>query len=433
MTKIRALVLTTAVAVLSVAALSGSQAPTSQGAPATAGQGVQTLAPRVAPGPAGRGQGGGRGGAVRSPEVAADGRITFRLRAPNAKEAVVTIAGNRLAMQKDDQGVWSVTSEPMSPDIYSYSMVVDGTTIPDPSNRRFQTSFGSHQTMVAVPGPAAWLPKAGVPRGAIARHAYHSAIADDDREFFVYTPPGYDARRSRPYPILYLLPGLGDDAVRWLGGGGAANVLDNLIGSGKAVPMVVVTPLGYGTNQGPGGGRGQANVSAYARVLLEEVVPVVDRAYHVSKDRTDRAIAGLSMGGAEALYVGLNNLDRFASVASFSGALMLMPGTAMQPQPASDVPATPTPEGRGRGGAQPLDPSSFAKAFPKLDSRANAQIRLLWIVCGTSDGFITQHRALKGWLTSKNIRFTEQEVPEMGHVWPLWRQNLTDLVPRLFQ
>lgn len=237
MTTVRGLVFAAAVGI-ATAALSGWQTPAAPGAPPAVG-----------------GQ-GGRGGAVRSPEVAADGRITFRLRAPNATDVAVAVAGNRLAMQKDDQGVWSVTSEPMAPDIYTYSMVVDGTTIPDPSNRQFQTSFGSHQTMVAVPGPMAWLPAPGVPRGAIARHVFHSAIAHDGREFFVYTPPGYDARRSRPHPVLYLLHGLGDDAERWIGAGAAPVILDNLIAASKAVPMVVVSPLGYGTNQGPAGGRG---------------------------------------------------------------------------------------------------------------------------------------------------------------------------------
>jgi enterochelin esterase family protein len=381
-------------------------------------------------------RGGGRGGApVRSPEVGADRRVTFRLRAPNAKEAAVTLSGKRLDMIKDDQGVWSVTSDALAPDIYTYSMSLDGTTISDPSNRQFQTSFGSFQTMFVVPGPMAWLPASGVPRGAIARHAFHSNIANDDRDFFVYTPPGYDARRSQPYPVLYILHGLGDDAERWVGAGAAHVILDNLIAAKKAVPMVMVSPLGYGTSQGPAGGRGHDNVLGYQRILLDEVMPVVDRAYNVSKDRNDRAIAGLSMGGAEALYVGLNNLDRFAWISSFSGALLLLPGTQVVPAPAAGASAEATAgRGGGRGGApQLLDAATFAKAFPKLDANANSQIRLLWIVCGTADGLIGQHRQLRDWLKSKDVRFTEQEVPEMGHVWPLWRQNLTDLAPRLFQ
>src|SRR4051812_13659212 len=161
--------------------------------------------PAATPAPAPAAQGGRGMPPVKSPEVAADGRVTFRLRAPNANEAAVAIGGKRLPMQKDEQGVWSLTSDPMTPDIYTYSLVVDGAQINDPANRQVQTSFGSFQSMFAVPGPQPWLPAPGVARGAITRHAYHSAVANDDRDFFVYTPAGYDARRSQAYPVLYLL------------------------------------------------------------------------------------------------------------------------------------------------------------------------------------------------------------------------------------
>lgn len=376
--------------------------------------------------PAGRG--GGRGAPpVKSPEVAADGRVTFRLRAPNAREVAVAMGGKRLPMQKDDQGVWSLTTDPMSPDIYTYSLVVDDAAMNDPANREMQTSFGSFQSMFVVSGPQPWLPSAGVPRGAVTRHAYHSAVANDDRDFFVYTPAGYDARRAQAYPVLYLLHGLGDDAERWLsGGGGAANILDNLIAQNKAVPMIVVSPLGYGTSQGPAGGRGPENLIGYAKILLEEVMPMVDKAYNVSKNREQHAIAGLSMGGAETLYVGLNHLDKFAWIGAFSSAPMLFPAAASAAPPASAT-------GGGRGAPQPMDPAVFAKTFPTLDAKANSQIRMLWIVCGTADGLIGVNRQFKDWLKSKGVQFTEQEVPDMAHVWPLWRQNLTDMAPRLFQ
>ena len=333
-------------------------------------------------------------------------------------------------MQKDEQGLWSVTSDPMAPDIYTYSLIVDGASMNDPSNRQVQTSFGSFQSMFMVPGPAAWLPAPGVPRGAIARHAFHSAVANDDRDFFVYTPAGYDAHRAQPYPVLYLLHGLGDDAERWLsGGGGANNILDNLIAQGKAVPMIVVTPLGYGTSTGPTGGRGAENITGYTKSLLDEVMPMVDKAYNVSRNREQRAIAGLSMGGAESLYVGLNHLDRFAWIGAFSSAPMLWP-------PAAAAAAPPSAAGRGAGrGAAPavMDPAVFPKTFPALDAKANARIRMLWIVCGTADGLIGVNRQFKDWLRSKDVQFTEQEVPDMAHVWPLWRQNVTDMVPKLFR
>ena len=381
--------------------------------------------PAAAAAQAGR---GGRGPApVKSPEVATDGRVTFRLRAPNAKEVAVSMSGKPLPMQKDDQGVWSATTDPMAPDIYTYSLVVDGTSMNDPGNRQRQTSFGSFQSLLVVPGPKPWLPAPGVARGAVTRHAYHSAVANDDRDFFVYTPAGYDPRRSQPYPVLYLLHGLGDDAERWLtGGGGAANILDNLIAENKAVPMIVVSPLGYGTSQGPAGGRGSANLIGYSKALLDEVMPMVDKAYNVTKNREQHAIAGLSMGGAETLYVGLNHLDKFAWIGAFSSAPMLFPAAADAAQAAGSG-------GGGRGAPQPMDPAIFAKTFPTLDAKANSQIRMLWIVCGTDDGLIGVNRQFKDWLKSKGVQFTEQEVPGMAHVWPLWRQNLTDMAPRLFQ
>ena len=232
-----------------------------------------------------------------------------------------------------------------------------------------QTSFGSFQSMFMVPGPAAWLPAPGVARGAIARHAYRSAVANDDRDFFVYTPAGYDARRSQPYPVLYLLHGLGDDAERWLeGGGGAHNILDNLISQGKALPMIVVTPLGYGTSTGPVGGRTAENITGYTKILLDEVMPIVDKAYNVSKNREQRAIAGLSMGGAESLYVGLNHLDTFAWIGAFSSAPMLWP-----PASAAGA-ASAAGRGGGRGAPPPvMDVAVLRRHFRAYREHANSR------------------------------------------------------------
>src|SRR5579871_4974759 len=258
---------------------------------------AQAPAPAPAAGAAAA-QGRGRGNApIVSPEVAADGKVTFRLRAPNAKEVVVTMgAQRRLNMTKNDQGVWTATTDVLAPDYYTYSFVVDGTTMNDPSNREMQTSWGGAQSMVVVPGPQAWFPQPGVPHGAITRHTFHSAVANDDRQFFVYTPAAYDARRSQPYPILYLLHGLGDDAGRWMNAGGANVIMDNLIAQGKAVPMVMVTTLGYGVPDGTVNAMSAENITGYTRILLEEVMPRVEKAYNVSRNREDHAIAGLSMG-----------------------------------------------------------------------------------------------------------------------------------------
>lgn len=388
--------------------------------------------------PAGR---GGRGAPpVKSPEVGADGRVTFRLRAPNAKEVIATFGGNKLPMQKNDQGVWSVTSDVLTPDYYTYSITVDGTAINDPANRQVQTSYGSFQSMFVVPGPQPWLPSPGVPRGAIARHAFRSSVANDDRDFFVYTPPAYDARRSKPYPVLYVLHGLGDDAERWMNGGAANVILDNLIAQGKAVPMVMVTTLGYGVSNGPAGAMAPENLTGYAKSLLTEVMPAVERSYNVSKNREERAIAGLSMGGAETLYTALNNLDKFAWLGSFSGAFVMWPGASGAPPAASAPAAAPAAAapaegagGRGRGGVRTIDPGVFDRTFPKLDAKANSQIRMLWITCGTADSLIGVNRQFKDWLRTKKIQFTEEEAPEVGHVWPFWRKNLAEFAQKVFQ
>ena len=151
--------------------------------------------------------GAGRGApAVKSPEVSADGKITFRLRAPNAKEVFVTGIGQRLAMQQNEQGVWTATTDTLKPDIYTYSFSADGITLNDPANPLFKTSYGSAgSSLVHVGGAVSWEPAPGVARGAVTRHFYHSAVAGDDRDYWVYTPANYDAKRKEAYPVLYLL------------------------------------------------------------------------------------------------------------------------------------------------------------------------------------------------------------------------------------
>jgi len=394
---------------LSIAVVGAQQAPPPP-APTT------PAAP--APGP---GRGGRGGAAVRSPEVAPDGRVTFRLRAPNAREVVVTGFGARLAMQKDEQGVWTATSDPLKPDIYTYSFNVDGTNFNDPGNPSVKTSFGNAGTsLLRVPGGNVWDP-APVPKGSVTHHFYKSGVIGDDRDYYVYTPPNYDRNRREPYPVLYLFHGLTDDAYGWISVGAANVILDNLIAQGKAKPMIMVNTLGYGTTDAQGRTTltGPEQMPNFTNALLTEVIPQIEKGYNASKDRTERAIAGLSMGGAESDYVGLNHLDRFAWIASFSGAFVMWEGVG---------------GGGNRGGpAPPVDPAAFAKHFPRLDEKANAQIKMLWIACGTSDGLLGINRSLKDWLKSKSVKFTETEIPDVGHVWPLWRQNLAELAPKLFR
>ncbi len=376
----------------------------------------------------------GRGPAVKSPEIAPDGKVTFRLRAPNANEVAVTGIGERLVMTKDGHGVWSATTGALKPDLYTYAFTLDGVSIVDPSNPLRKTAYaGVGSSMMRVPGPSLVEPAAGA-RGVVAHHFYHSASIGDDRDYYVYTPPNYDPHRKEPYPVFFVLHGLGDDAAAWTNVGAANTILDNLIDSGKAKPMIMVNTLGYGNADGPAGAMRPDMIRMFAKALIEEVLPQVEKQYHVAKDRNARAIAGLSMGGAEAFYTGLNHIDKFAYVGSMSGAFIMWPRANPQP-PAPRAAAPGEAPGRGgRSGRRPrLETADFEKNFPNLTAKSASQLKLLWMGCGTDDGLLGVNRQFAAWMKSKDIRFRDEEVPGFAHVWPLWRQNLAELAPQLFQ
>src|SRR5437899_6754225 len=197
-------------------------------------------------------------------------------------------------MQKDDQGVWSVTTEPLAPDYYGYSFVADGVGMFDPSNHAVKPNFLYRASEVHVPGPASLSWEIGaVPHGEIHHHFYKSGVVGDDRGYYVYTPPGYDPHGKQTYPALYLLHGFSDDASAWTAVGRAHVILDNLIAQGKAKPMLVVMPLGYGapeivSRRGPALrdlNLRQRNYDKFREALFTEVMPQVEKTYRVSKDR----------------------------------------------------------------------------------------------------------------------------------------------------
>ncbi|HEU0140630.1 MAG TPA: alpha/beta hydrolase-fold protein [Bryobacteraceae bacterium] len=346
---------------------------------------------------------------VMSPEAHADGRVTFRFRAPNAKDVLLARDGaSRVPMRQDEQGVWSITTEALEPDFYGYTFVADGVSLLDPMNPRMKPNLLNTQSVVHVPGPASlvWELGSSAPRGTVHRHFYRSAVVGDDRDFYVYTPPGYDPTAHRTYPVLYLLHGFSDDASGWTAVGRANVILDNLIAQRKAKPMLIVMPLGYGApeivSRTPGPGRAglrQRSFDKFREALFTEVIPEVEKSYRVAKDRTARAIAGLSMGGAESLYTGLNAVDRFAWIGAFSSG--------------------------GMG-------DDLEKSFAHLDAKAGAQLRLLWIACGKEDRLIESNRKLLDFLQSRGVRYTWRETPG-AHTWLVWRRYLAEFAPLLFQ
>ncbi|MGI8962126.1 MAG: esterase [Bryobacteraceae bacterium] len=347
---------------------------------------------------------------VKSPEVHPDRRVTFRFRDPNAQEVSLHLEGTKqpMPMHKDDQGMWSLTTDPLAPDLYGYSFEADGVELLDPANSAIKPNLLNPSNELHVPGtsPLAW-EFSDIPHGIVHHHFYKSKIVGDNRDFYVYTPPGYDPSAKTLYPVLYLLHGYSDDASAWTEVGKANLILDSLLAEAKAKPMIIVMPLGYGapeivqrTRAAPFNDAAlrEKNVNNFRRALIDEVLPRVETLYKVTPNRSSRAIAGLSMGGAESLLTGLSRPDQFAWIGAFS-----------------------------TGGLT----SGFASDFPKLTPDTNAQIRLLWMACGSDDHLIALNRNLISWLRTKGIHLTAIETPGM-HSWTVWRRNLLAFAPLLF-
>jgi len=396
----------------------------------------------------GRG-GGGRGGApaLRSPQVMTDGRVTFRFRAPDAKVVnVVLEPGDSAPMTKEASGVWTATVGPLQPDIYAYRFVADGVTTPDPSSGAVLKTarpnaaaelglLGTWQSQFLVPGnptPEAW-EMTDIPHGAVAHVTFYSKAMSAFRDYYVYTPPAYDAKRSRRYPVLYLQHGAGENASGWSDIGKVNLILDALISQGKAKEMIIVMPLGHpaqplpavtapdfveptpggrgGSGRGGfgaagGSGRGGGGVdpvmSPYMTSLLTEIMPQVEKHYNAGNTKATRALAGLSMGGRQTLDFSLLHPELFNYVGLFSAAV-----------------------GGGRGGTTTL-PTALTPAWAK-------QFKVLWIACGDHDTTVgPANVAFKAALKEKNVPFTDIITPG-AHTYAVWKRNIVAFAPLLFQ
>ena len=314
-------------------------------------------------------------------------------------------------MVKDADGIWTLTTQPLAPEIYGYHFEVDGQPRLDLSNTQITPNLVNLSNLLTIHGdtPEPW-DATDVPHGTLEHHTYTTStvvgLENNQSDYIVYTPPGYDAKAKKPYPVLYLLHGWSDGAVGWSAVGQANFIFDNLLAQGKMKPMVVVMPLGYGDMAFVRSGFTvwqdnvpiDHNTTLFTKALLDEVMPRVEAGYNVSRKREDRAIAGLSMGGLESLSIGLTHTDKFAYVGGFSSAV------------------------------HKLD---YAKELATLDPKT-ANLRLLWIACGTEDSLIKANRNLIGFLKTKDMPVTQIETPGL-HVWMVWRDNLTHFAPLLFQ
>jgi enterochelin esterase-like enzyme len=348
------------------------------------------------------------------PRISPDLRVTFRLRAPEAKKVQVAggdgLGKGPFTMQRDAGGLWTVTTPPAVPGFHYYWFLVDGVQINDPGSETY-FGYGRETSGVEVPekGVDFYDPK-NVPHGEVRVRWYHSAVTGQYRRAYVYTPPDYDAHPNKRYPVLYLQHGAGEDERGWSTQGRMNFIMDNLIAAGKARPMIVVMEKGYATKAGAKETPGQrpgpfAGFSAFGDVVLKDLIPMIDSTYRTRAGREHRAMAGLSMGGMQTLQIGLTHPETFAYIGSFSGPIF------------------------GRFDVK----TSYGGAFRNPEA-FNRKIHLLWMGVGTSEGpgFINGIKAAHEALDRAGIHNVFVESDGTAHEWQTWRRALYDFAPRLF-
>ncbi|HEY2784412.1 MAG TPA: alpha/beta hydrolase-fold protein [Fimbriiglobus sp.] len=338
-----------------------------------------------------------------SPEVRPDRTVTFRVRAPKATEVTLTAdwqASGVEKMTRDDAGVWSITVGPLVPGPAIYNFNIDGVAVPDPINPRVKLRARTSASIVDVPGDGTELWNPGmVPHGRVELVYVRSkaALPGQTREVRVYTPPGYDKDSAHKYPVMYLLHGSNDTAAGWTDVGRANFILDNLIAQKKAVPMLVVMPFGHAL---PFGGPGD-NTKVFEQHLLEDVMPLVEKTFRTTAGRENRAIVGLSMGGGQALTIGLGHLELFSHVGAFSAAV----------------------------------PGNFSTRFKALlddPAGTNAKLKVLFVACGKQDSLFARSQQLDKTLAAHKIDHTFYPT-EGRHNFAVWRQYLGQIAPMLFR
>lgn len=336
------------------------------------------------------------------PKINPDLSVVFRVEAPEAQSVSVNV-GKPYTMTKGEDGVWEVTTDPLVPGFHYYMLNIDGKRVADPNTKLF---FGSGYWSSGIEVPEAgvdfYLEKK-VPHGEIRIEEYDSALTGETRTHYIYLPPGYD-KSSERYPVLYLFHGAGEDETGWSTQGMLRDIMDNMIAAKEAVPMIIVMERGTATLVDTTEHKPASMFDFYAfeKVMMEEVVPLVDSKYRTISDRDHRAISGLSLGGFQAYTIGLDHKDMFAWIGGFSGS------------------------GRGPGAAGQSD---------DLTPALNDEVSLLYISIGTDEpagmyqGIYDLHKLLE----NRGVDHVYYESPGTGHEWLTWRRSLHQFAGMIFK
>jgi enterochelin esterase-like enzyme len=342
------------------------------------------------------------------PKIHKDGRVWFQFKAPNAQKVQLRIGATTKIydMDKLADGTWNLVIPYPGPGLQYYTIIVDGLTVMDPGSETFYSN--GIKTAVEVPSPGEdFYDLKEVPHGHVLQHLFYSKVTQSWRRMYVYLPPGYDSDPRTRYPVLYLQHGAGEDETEWTHAGRAQFILDNLIATKKAVPMLIVMNNGFATKPGAasaaGSGAMASRFAVFEETLVKEAIPEIDTHFRTIADRDHRALAGLSMGGMQTFQIGTTHPDLFSCLGVFSGTPMA--------QAQSQVDAV----------------AAQGAAF-------RDKVRLLWFGVGTTEAnFYNRTREVRAQLEKAGIPSGYYESPGTAHEFQTWRRCLHEFAPLLFQ
>lgn len=341
---------------------------------------------------------------AKYPQVLPDNRVVFRVKAPEAQKVQIDL-GKKYDMVKDTSGFWNVTTDSVSRGFHYYSLLIDGVAVADPSSESF---YGMSRMASGIEIPyreGDFYALKDVPHGDIRIKKYFSKASNSWREMYIYTPPGYDQSTSK-YPVLYLLHGGGEDQRGWATQGKTDLILDNLIASNKAKPMVIAMLDGNMNFSGGLAGFNENVLKAFENELKVGAIPFVESNYRVETDAKNRALAGLSMGGLQTLYAGIKNTNMFSYLGVFSSGWFANNTKLSDPQ------------------------YEFMK---NNASEINSNLKSLWISMGGKQDIAYENcKIMMGKFDDMKIRYTYSEYAG-GHTWPVWRHDLFGFAQVLFK
>jgi len=344
------------------------------------------------------------------PRVLADNRVMFRVNAPQAQKVQIDLGGTRYDMSRSEANVWLLTTKPQVPGFHYYSLIIDGVSVSDPASRTF---FGSSRCSSAIEITETGMDDFEVqdtPHGEIRTVNYYSKVDESWRPLIIYTPAGYNDSKQN-YPVVYIQHGGGEDHHGWMEQGRTAQIMDNLIAAGKAVPMIVVSSNSnvQSRNGGMGGGYNWQGMQAFRTELIDNVIPFVEKNYRTKNDRKSRAMCGLSMGGGQSFYIGLRDPDIFANVGVFSTGMF-----------------------GGISGASNFELETEVPGMMTDTNNFNKQFDVFFISCGEQDPRIQYTRNIIKKMRDGGVNVRFSSYPG-DHEWQVWRKSLHEFAQYLFK